>query len=710
VAPDTPARLVSCGGGHAGQVAAGGHVEAINQAELACRQAELAQGGVGGDRRQVDLFGGDVAPARVAGAGGGVSAGKNALPGGEHVGGGVEPLGGVAVQRPLEERRQRLAHERVEPVGGDGGHHVVGQLRGGRAVTPPGGGAGGHLVQRDRGGIALRGQIPSAGGPLGQERVAIAHRARVQVRPVAAGQREVEHQQVALLVLAAGDHAEVGGLEVAVSHAVALQQRQRAEQVGAEALQQVQRHWPVALEARAEGLVGGLQAQHQAAAELGEPVGGHDALVAQLVEGGVLVAQPLGGVVVAGDLEHLAATGGVVGQQHRARRASAEAASHGPSADPVAGGGVDRVGLVGAGEVLHGVVEPGQEVIDRHRPVGRRLAGGLGHGDVEAGVGVVADRRQRQVAVLGQQRVAGCAVGRGRAAGEDQHRYRPQREHVGQLRVGVGDVVELGGEIAVGVVRQQRREIGSGHRRVLGGGGGGGAPDRLPVADLELAAVAALGDDHVLGHQRAVGQALLVGVAQDLGELADQLDAGEHVELVGVVSQPVVQADRVRIVVEHLHRPALVGLELQRLVDAGMVDGGQQLELAAGGALELGALGLGGAFSGAKHPQTALHLPAVGVLAKEVLPEGPLGEDLAELVGAHAPVGGRLADARLVHGLGHGVRQGGVHAGAASGIDVGQVGDDARQRQAVALLVLRRVRAKHALLGELVELDGGGAV
>ena len=167
--------------------------------------------------------------------------GKDVPPGPQHLFGVVEPLGDVAAQGLGEEFGERLAQGRwIEQLGVDRDLGVGAQVRRvGRAVTPLGQRTGGQFVQRDRGSVSFGVQIPPRGLAERQQRVEITGRSGADVVGRRPGEREVEQDQVELLSASDHAHGDVVRLDVAMGDALFFEMVDHAQQVFAEALQQV---------------------------------------------------------------------------------------------------------------------------------------------------------------------------------------------------------------------------------------------------------------------------------------------------------------------------------------------------------------------------------------------------------------------------------------------------------------------------------------
>ena len=172
-------------------------------------------------------------------------------------------------------------------------------------------------------------------------------------------------------------------------------------------------------------------------------------------------------------------------------------------------------------------------------------------------------------------------------AAENEVRQRAEPEHVQQVPrcVGVrgklGCLVEPGrfvGElIQVLGATQQGRLRRAGARPATG----------LPVGDDQpWARLVRVADQDGARIQTAVDQMTGVRVPHDLGEVADQVEAFLHGQPVTALRQPVIEAHRVRIVLEDHRWPELVVDQVGGVRNAWMMDALQQPELPLGGALD----------------------------------------------------------------------------------------------------------------------------
>ena len=311
------------------------------------------------------------------GGGGARRAEEDVAPRLAHLGRGVEPLGEVAVQRLGEELDQPVAHRGVEQIDIEGGHPIGEMDRVGSPVAPHRPRGRRHLVQRHRRGVPLGGRVPAAVRPLGEERIEVARRPRLDAGVGGVREREVVEHQVQRAVAAPGPHPDVLGLDVAVDHAVGLEVLHYIEQVVTEPLQQIQLQGAEVAEPIRQRhavlvgrITGGSEAQRGAPADALDAVGDHHARVVELHQGAVLVAQPLGVVLVLGDLQHLGLRRAVALAQQRHRGGpAAEPLEHPPPAfehrtlmsgqriDSVGRLRVDYIGRARRGQFLKRLVE-----------------------------------------------------------------------------------------------------------------------------------------------------------------------------------------------------------------------------------------------------------------------------------------------------------------------------------------------------------------
>jgi hypothetical protein len=235
--------------------------------------------------------------------------------------------------------------------------------------------------------------------------------------------------------------------------------------------------------------------------------------------------------------------------------------------------------------------------------------------------------------------------------------------------------------------------------RVRRGGVTDVARCRLPVHQAQVQCTAANAmDEDALRPQRAVIQALGVGVLQRLRDVAHQLQALRDREVLAVVAQQVIQAYGLGVVIEDQGRAEFGLLVVLDLQDAGVVDAFEDLELAARLANARGAdlRARRGGHRVDAHP--AVHRVDADVLGFPVLETFTFGQQLAEAVVAHLTVLVGGADA----GLGEPARDGAsllrVDGGQrAIGDAVGQRTHDARIVQGAGTAALEGGRLREPL-------------
>ena len=325
------------------QIAHLDHVQTVQGVDGGGAESEFGNAGVdgrGGQQGRVVRF---VAFGRAGQTAGGRA--EHRLPGLEHLLGVVEAFLRVAAERSAKEFGERFAEVRVvEPLGVDRGfafHH--GRI--GLAVVPNGQVSRGHLVQRDGGREPFGVQIPARRLAQGQEGIEVTGGSGPDVLGAAAGQGEIEQDQVQRIAAADGRDADVVRFDVAVGDALALQQNHRLQEIVAEPLEQIETEPALFLESRAQRLVPGLvQQQGDSIGKLKNFVAAHDQRTVQFLEHLAFVADTVVVVGIDGDLDDkllvLPAD-----QQGRGGGAGAELADDlvAPG-QHVAGLGVDRVG------------------------------------------------------------------------------------------------------------------------------------------------------------------------------------------------------------------------------------------------------------------------------------------------------------------------------------------------------------------------------
>ena len=151
---------------------------------------------------------------------------------------------------------------------------------------------------------------------------------------------------------------------------------------------------------------------------------------------------------------------------------------------------------------------------------------------------------------------------------------------------------------------------------------------------------------------------LVVGVADDLGDLADQVEPRVDAQLVLLLGQEVVEPDGQRVVFQDQGRADFVLGEVVGPQDAGMLEGFQELELPQGGPFNrLAVIGRGPAADEVE-ADAAAGVGDLGMDGLPVLVAGAFAHELLQDVVADLAVPLRGADAGLFHGLaddpGHG--------------------------------------------------------
>jgi len=431
-----------------------------------------------------------------------------------------------------------------------------------------------------------------------------------------------------------------------------LQILQGGQEVVAEPLQQVQVQVPLFQQPRSQRLAPrGLQHQAHPAGDRNGAHQAHEVPVVKPRQDLGLGGQP--GVVgqIAGQLQHPLL---ILVQNQEGHRDAALAQA--PQDHQVVGQAVARSGIQGVGGrlVLHvlGGAQALEDVVDLLEE--RLGAGGtlahLGSGAAEDQVvqflgHAVLDRRKPQAAVLFQQ-LAQAHVGRRRGTpGEDGVTQGAQREDVGILARLVGRAERLGSHVGGGLGLHQLMHVDRAGRAAFDRPG-------LPVAHLQLRVLAIRGVHLDAEGAEAPMQHLPgVGVAQGFHDLAPQIQALLDSQRVEVGVQELLQAQRVRLVLEDQRRAMLVHPEVLRAQDSRVAEGLDQPVLPFGGPADLVALLLGGGL-GDQVVADALGDAGQGlVLGQAVLVTGTFAQDLAQAI---VPDGAALlepADTGLVQGL-----------------------------------------------------------
>jgi len=339
------------------------------------------------------------------------------------------------------------------------------------------------------------------------------------------------------------------------------------EQVVAEALQQVEAEPALGDEPVGQGhaeLVVGIAGRRQSqrrpspdsfdAGELDDPG------MAELLQGTGLVPEPLGVLLVLGDLEHLGlGTARPAAQQrHRGRPATEPALDEPAPVEDVTlvggervgcGGGVGfRLGGLRCGEGVERTVEQVEQLPHR-RPAGRHRVGGEGDERRQLVRQAIDRGVECQALVHGEHRLAFGQVAGGGLPGQQEEGEDPEGEHVQRRAVrvldaeGLGRQVDLLGRVeAFGQVRAERRPARVGGMACEARGELPRA--RLPVPDDQLgqATGAAAGtDEHAPRGEGPMGHLPGMGVGDRLAELAHELDAGIEAQAVETSWSPQIE-------------------------------------------------------------------------------------------------------------------------------------------------------------------------
>ncbi len=524
-------------------------------------------------------------------------------------------------------------------------------------------------------------------------------------------------------LLAAGlEHADVGGLDVAVLHGLRLDRLEREEQVFAPAPRVVEALRPLALEQLREALARVVEQEREPPSE-GEPrVELHDALAVELREHRGFVREALLVLSVEGDLEGegLAAA---LDAKHLRGRAAAEELHHAqPVAEHVTGARVEGIGVglrglgFGAGDhvekVRHEVVGAGDPLqrIGLGRQRDERVEGACSQkfedvaalrGDAE----VFARGAQREVPRAHEE----GALGEGRAGGSPREHAvgeGAEREDVAGLARVARVLEHLGRAVHEVAIGAEGREVvrAAGDARVRGE-----LKVEEPHRERTLLdgrrGITAASHEHRVGVEAPVEHALAMAEGERVADLLDELDAMRERQR-GVATEKGLEVELVVVAVEEearrITRPARdAGLEVEDV--RVIAEGVEHLGLAERRANELlASLGRDRAGDGVDpHARGAvLHLLGVGLV---VLPAASVVEEVAEgvardgvaLLGVSQPeVEERLHDAlpaRRVDDVGRHLR------GGAGEHPFGERLDDVVARD-------------HAEVGVAVRIDGGALV
>ncbi len=699
------------------------HIEPIKGIGGACAEAEIVDRSVGGGAIQ------PLAQGRLLfGRGGGADLfdGLEALaPGVEHFVGVVEALIHIAPEGLAEEGRKAIAQAGIETLGLQG--DLAGKVRGiALGVAPDGLGARGEFVERDRDGVALGVEIPALA--QGQEGIKIAVGARADLLNRRAGQGEVEKHEVQLVPAAHHAHRDVVGLDVAVGDTLLFQIAHGADQIVAEALEQVDVE--AALDAQA--VAQGLDAQfflvredgaYEKARILAHVQRTHEidhAGVAQLWDDLGFVHQTLVVVQVRGDLEHEVLAFAL--HEHGDGGAALTQALDHPEAagEEIAllgvGGGVHFF-HVGRAQLALGQIEVFQEVGDGVEAVGDVGVGAVldevlkfaacgieDGGDLQpAGAPNLLAERE---AVFGRELAGEEIVGQG-AQGEDI-------EVLAQVPRGGEDF--RGHEGGAGIVHEAINVRGEGAGTVGRRAAGGGVA-HLPVEHANARVFAFAGDDENTARgEGAVNDLVFMGVLDDFRDLTQEVKALIRAEGGVMPREVVVQAQGRRIIGEEDGRAELVLGEVVDPENAGMLQGFEQLELAAGGPLDGAAILQGRLGADEVEANEALGGFQLGVGGHPVLIAGTLIDQGLEDIIADLAVALARADAGLLHGLGNEFGHGPVvlaPGGAAETLAATAILDGRHDAVARGLAALgRAITQAYTALGDALELTdqvGGGA-
>ena len=202
---------------------------------------------------------------------------------------------------------------------------------------------------------------------------------------------------------------------------------------------------------------------------------------------------------------------------------------------------------------------------------------------------------------------------------------RPQREDVGRLGRRLRVEQRLGGHVDGRLAIDQLLDVDRG-----AGGGLGLADADLPVEDLEPGDLGVgVHDQDALRRQRPVDDPLGVGVADGVGDLAEQLQPRAGRELRPPRRQVVVEPHRPGLVGEQQRRAELVVLVVAGVEDAGVVEALEDAELARRRPLHPLPLLLAGGLGDQVLPDPAEDARQRGVLGQPVLVDaGALVEEL----------------------------------------------------------------------------------
>ena len=262
-------------------------------------------------------------------------------------------------------------------------------------------------------------------------------------------------------------------------------------------------------------------------------------------------------------------------------------------------------------------------------------------------------------------------------------------------RAAIGERLDVGGD--------EMRRGGQRGARVI-------AAADLPVKNLDpRCAIGVVKHEDALGRKPSVDDPLFVGMADGLGDLADDREPSVNRQLAAPLREIVVEPDLAGVVIEEHRGPEFVGCEVLGAEDARMIERFEELKLTQGGSLERVALvRRGGRVDRIEtDPPERRGQRLVG--GPVVLKPGALIDGDPEDVIAHLPCGRSRSDAslleRLRDRLARGAIAGVVAGGKAPPLAVGEQLGDAWPLRGSGSRIGGAVAEQKARAGRLGQVD-----
>jgi len=344
--------------------------------------------------------------------------------------------------------------------------------------------------------------------------------------------------------------------------------------------------------------------------------------------------------------------------------------------------------IFGGGEFLFDVVELFEERSGGFGAEERVRVRGVADELGKLGAGAIEDGRQGQPLVVGEELVQLAQVGGGWLIREDQEGERAEREDVADLIPEVAVADGFGGDVNVGGFFEPILDVHG------DGGGLRSGPDDaagLPVEDLELRLRGlCAGDEDGLRAEGAVDDAASMGVAEGVGDLADEIDADVQGEAGAVLLEVVVETDFAGFVAEEDGWAEFVlgkGLSFEDVV---MAEAAEDVVLAFGHLVDDAGIdgGLAGDDVDADAAGIVLERDVLGVPVLEPV-VGAFGQEFLQLVVGDAAMALGGADAGFMEGFCETMDCGAIEERhvllEAGGVAELEGGDDAGSVVAVAL-------------------------